>query len=222
MNGSQVSESYDARLYRAGSLAAFGYLAAQTAQELIVVASATPATALAERLAPLDHVRAFVLWLSFLVLPMAYWALSRLAASRPSWSRIGLVASLAFVGCELAYRTIDLFVVTQWAETWAAADSGTRVAMARRIAAWDELVLGWYVLLLTLHAIGTFAFALALGPRERALFATLVAYTALMALRLGAYGSTVIERACEQLYFPIVAIGFATLAVVLWRRAGGR
>jgi hypothetical protein len=212
------------RLYLVGSIASFAYAGAQVIQWAVLLVMGTSPSATAQlqaRLASLDVARAFVVWLSFWGLPIAFYALfTRVIAQRPGWARLGLGASVFFVCSELFYRTIDLFVVTQqWTVRWAAATGSARAALAGRIAVWDELVLGWYVMLLTSHFIGLAAFACAVDRRgtwtDRIASLSLAAYASVTGLRLVAYPVSALEPICAQLYFPTAVACFASTGGLL-------
>jgi hypothetical protein len=212
------------RLYLVGSIAAFAYAGAQVFQWALLLVTGPPpsaAAALQARLSSLDVARAFVVWLSFWALPITFYALyTRLIAKRPGWARLGLGASMFFVSSELFYRTIDLFVVTQhWTVRWAGATGPARAALAERIAVWDELVLGWYVMLLTAHFIGLAAFACAIDRRgawlDRVAWLSLAAYAGVTGMRLVAYPVSALEPICTQLYFPTAVACFASAGGLL-------
>jgi hypothetical protein len=203
------------QLYRVGSIAAFAYVAAQIAQRLIRIAMGDQPDPLLTRLETLDVVRASVIWLSFWALPVAFYALYRRLAGRfLHLALLGLAASLFFVACELFYRTIDLFVVTRH---WAA-----NPELAGRVALWNDVVDGWYVMLLAAHVIGLAAFAGALGLRggrlERIAAAAIAAYTLVSVMRLAAYAVPTLEPICAALYFPTAVACFAAIGVTLRQR----
>jgi hypothetical protein len=196
------------RLYLAGSVAAFTYVAAQVVQKLIRLASDAPL----DRLDALDILRASVVWLSFWGIPVAYYALYRhLAGRRPQLALLGLAASILFVVCELGYRTVDLFVVTR---RWAA----TRPDL---VGLWDQLVEGWYVALLIAHLVGLAAYACALGRRQPVAAASLGAYGLVTAMRLVAYAFVPLEPICAALYFPTAVASAAAIGATLGRAARG-
>jgi hypothetical protein len=219
------------RLYLAGGMASLAYAAAQVTQRIIRLVASAPADGVSYRLSTLDQARAAAIWLSFWVLPIAFYALFRRTVEhRPTWARLGLAASIWFVCCELCYRTIDLFVVTrQWAVRWEQASGAARTELAERIGLWNELVLGWYVMLLTAHAIGLFAFAWAIGWRgawiDRLASFFLAAYGVVSALRLVAYAVPALEPICAALYFPTavpsaIAVGALLLIAARARDPG--
>jgi hypothetical protein len=214
------------RLYLAGGVAAAFFLLALTVQEIVLAAAGDPAAGeaeLASRLSTAQLVRASLLWIGFWGLAVAFHALYvRTVSQRPYRAQVGLVASLVFVGCELSYRTIELFVITlRWTSAWAVATGDARAGLAKRIGLWDDVVGGWYVLLITAHLVGAIAFAAAVGWRgrwfDRAVFATLVGYALLLVLRLCAYLVPALAQLCNDLFFPVVASNMAALAVALLR-----
>jgi hypothetical protein len=216
------------RLHLAGGLASLAYAAAQVTQWIIRSVASAPADPLSSRLSTLDQARAFVIWLSFWALPIAIYALFRRTVEhRPNWARLGLAASIWFVCCELCYRTIGLFVVTrQWTVRWEQVSGAARAELAERIALWNELVLGWYVMLLTAHAIGLVAFACAIGWRggwiDRLACLSLAAYGGVTGLRLVAYAVPALEPICAALYFPTAVPSFVAVGALLLVAARAR
>jgi hypothetical protein len=213
-------------LFLAGGIAAFSFLVALTVQQIVLAQSHADAAAeLQSHLSVADQLRAFLLWLAFFGQPVAYYALYvHTAAQRPGSARIGLVSSLFFIACELLYRTIELFVVTrQWTAAWATSVGTAREDLAHRIALWDELVVGWYVLLLTAHLIGCVAYAGAVGWRgrwlDRATFLTLIAYALLIGLRLCSYLLPALGPVCNRIFFPVVASNLVALGALLLSEA---
>jgi hypothetical protein len=212
------------RLYLGGSISALYFLLALAVQQVVLAVAGDTGGGDAElqsRLSNAQIFRALLLWIGFWGLAVAFHALYvRTSSQHRYWARVGLATSLVFVGCELSYRTIDVFVVTlRWTAAWAVATGDARAELAKRIALWDEVVGGWYVFLITAHLIGAVAFAAAVGRRgrwpDRALFATLVGYAVLLAMRLGAYLVPALGLLSNDIFFPVVGAHLLALAVAL-------
>jgi hypothetical protein len=156
-------------------------------------------------------------------MPITFYALYRYTVERgSSWARLGLGASIWFACCDLCYRTIELWVVTRdWMARWAEASGAERAALVARIELWDELVGGWYVMLLTTHTIGLAAFAAALGSRggwlDRLAFVSQVAYAVLCGLRLVAYVVPALGPICLAVFLPTVATASVVVGALLLR-----
>lgn len=101
-----------------------------------------------------------------------------------------------------------------------------RAELAGRVAAWNQIVDGWYVMLLVAHVIGVAAFAAALGWRggrlERIAAAANAAYALITATRLAAYAVPALLPICVALYFPTALASFAAIGAVLRRPISGR
>jgi hypothetical protein len=76
---------------------------------------------------------------------------------------LGLICGVVFVGLEVTYRSVDLFVIGQhWAQQFqASTNSVERNAILQRFAVWNEIVRGWYFPLLLAHLLASCLFAFA-------------------------------------------------------------
>ena len=209
------------RLFAVAAVCAGLYLAAQTLQLILgLTLLPSPATPQAEALGrtlPAETLRAVVLLLSFFALIPVYVALAldRFRAA-PGAAVCGAIFGIMFVLLEIAYRDIDLFVVSGvWAR---AGDLG-------RLSLWDQAVSGWYLILLLSHFLSSACFALAFR-RDATRWDLLAVFSfALNALRLlgrilGGYaGVGWLATLSGPLYFPAVAVVMTLLLVWLAGRA---
>lgn len=214
--------------YRLSALCILLFLAAQSFQEIAyrfwIPATHTPADELLNYLLPVDKVRALLIMGTIvgLIVPFTVIAI-RYYKRAPLASIVGLVFGTAFIGFELAQRSIDFFVVGQgWAREFAQASGGTRDLVLQRFVRWNEIVRGWYFPLMLSYLVASCAFAMAaLTDRHRGRWYYLapVAYL-LNALRLlGRILSTFagqhwLDGLNDKLYFPIVFL--INLLVLSW------
>jgi hypothetical protein len=204
------------RLAAAGSAA---FVVAQLIQRALGLWGPRAADEILQRLLPTDQLRLALVGGTIGLLPVAYAAVylqTRRAA--PGAALLGLIAGCGFVGFELAYRSIDLLVVSR---SWApAAAAGT--LPAARFALWDELVQAWYLPLLLLHAGSSAGFAVATAARgDRWLSFALAANAVravLRSLQMNA-GLTVLAPLNAALYLPVTLACYGGLALWLTREA---
>src|SRR5271157_4114969 len=205
--------------YRLAAFFVFLFLAAQTFQELAyrlwIPATNGPADELLNYLLPIDKVRSLLIMGTIvgLIVPFAVIAL-RYRNRAPLASLIGIVFGAAFIGFELAHRSVDFFVIGQWAREFASASGSQRELVLQRFASWNEMVRGWHFPLLLSYLLASCAFAVATGTdRHRGGWYSLapLAYV-LNALRLlGRILSTFaaqrwLDGLNDKLYFPAVFV----------------
>jgi hypothetical protein len=154
--------------YVAGGLCILLFIAAQTFQELAylfwIPASHSPEDDLRTHLLPMDQVRAIVilgtvvlLIVPFIVITLRYFRVAPLA------SILGMVFGTAFIGFELAHRSMDFFVVgAKWAHQLSNVSPGAEhEAILQRFTVWNEIVHGWYFPLMLSYLFASCSFAVA-------------------------------------------------------------
>jgi hypothetical protein len=208
------------------------YLAVQTVQRIlfafVLPRPSSPLEELLLRQHPADAARALLLLASFFALVPVYVAVARLRRHRaPGAASCGVLSGLLFVAFELAYRSLDLFLVGgPWADAARASPSAAADILAR-VALWEQAVEAWYFPLLATHLASSTAFTIACWPRagdDRWHWLAAASF-GLNALRLaarllGGYaGIAPLAAFSGALYFPAVALVTALLAVWLVRRS---
>jgi hypothetical protein len=115
-------------------------------------------------LLPIDKVRAIlimctivVLIVPFVVIALRYFKIAPLA------SVLGLIFGTAFIGFELAHRSVDVFVIgAKWARQFASAPPGAgREVVLQHFAVWNEMVQGWFFPLMVSYLLASCSFAIA-------------------------------------------------------------
>jgi hypothetical protein len=200
------------------------FVAAQLVQRGLRIWGPRATDEILERLLPTDQVRLALVGGTLGLLLVTYAATYlRTRAAAPAAALLGLVGGCGFVGFELAYRSIDLVVVSRsWAVAYAAGELS-----AERFRIWDEMVRALYLPLLLLHAGSSAAFAAAV-MRARAQDRWLV-------LALGANAVRAVLRSLQMhagldalgplntaIYLPVTVACYGGLAVWLTREASGR
>jgi hypothetical protein len=222
-------------MFRIAAICAGFYLAVQTFQfvlfRLVLATGGGPVEAAIARLEPLETVRAVLLLISMFALVPVYVAIAlRCFRAAPGTALSGLIFGVAFVLFELAYRTIDLFLVSQ---VWAAAvrDGGDAAAAAlERIQLWEAAIGAWYFVLLAAHLLASICFAAAVhfqrGPDAEGRWDVLAVIAfALNAVRLvgrllGSHGGVEwLLPLSGRFYFPAVGVIMVLLTIWLARQA---
>jgi hypothetical protein len=213
--------------YLAAGLCVLAFLASQIFQEIayrfLIPSAQKPEEELTNYLRPADRVRAALVGgtIPLLVVPYATIALHYFAAA-PMASVLGLVFGLAFVGCEVAHRSIDFFLVGErWASRLSQASETERATILNRFALWGDIGRAWYFPLLLAHFLASCFFLAAmstngegsgwhrLGPAAFALNALrLIGRLASMFA-----GQKWLDGLNNRLYFPAVLVINALLAV---------
>jgi hypothetical protein len=218
-------------MYLFATLCAGFYLIAQTLQRILLLAVlpeyASPLDELLGSRAPAETLRAVAILSSmFLMVPVyAAVALRRFRRS-PGAAVCGFAFGLLFVAFEVAYRSLDLFLV---GGTWAdavRADPAAAAAVLERVALWEQAVGAWYFPLLTVHLGSTIAFTFACWPRrggDRWDWLAAAAFglngIRLAGRLLGGYGGVAWLGALSQAwYFPLVAVVMTLLTIWLARQ----
>jgi hypothetical protein len=223
------------RRYIAAGVCILLFIAAQAFQEASyrfwIPASHGPQDDLLAYLLPVDRARAILIAATIvaLIVPYAVIAL-RYVSVAPVMAMVGLVFGSAFIGFEIAHRSMDFFVVgMKWAREFAATGAGPeRNIILQRFALWNEMVQGWYFPLMLSFLLASCAFATATWKdRNRGWWYYLAPIAfGLNALRLlGRMLSTFAGQAWldglnNNLYFPAVFTINTLLAVWFFRLAG--
>lgn len=204
------------------------FLAAQAFQEYVFAAlSAAGDDAAAWRvtLDPLNRARAFVLLLSFIPLMIAYTVLcAQKVRTAPRRAFVALVFLLSFCFFELAYRSIEFFVIDGlWTRALLeSTDALVRSTMQERLEVFGDLVRGVYFPLMLTQLIGSVFLFAATVPAARAdglLRLAMAANTLRLTARLAStYGGvTWLASFNDRLYFPCVLLVMGALLAYLAR-----
>jgi hypothetical protein len=200
------------------------FVAAQLVQRGLGLWGPSASDEILKRLLPTDQLRLALVGgtIGLLLVPYAATYL-RTRAAAPGAALLGLVAGCGFVGFELAYRSVELVVVSRsWAVAYAAGGLS-----AERFRLWDEIVRALYLPLLLLHAGSSAGFAAAVGARglrgDRWLMVALGANAVravLRSLQMHA-GLDALAPFNTAIYLPVTVACYGGLAVWLVREASG-
>jgi len=203
------------------------FLAAQVFQEIAyrfwIPAARTAPEELLIYLNSFDKARALAVMAGIVVLLVPYAVLAlRYFRMRPVLSMMGLLFGAAFVGFEVAHRSLDFFVV---GGTWArqlqsVSDPGIRDEILKKFAVWSEGVHGWYFPLLMSHLLASCIFAvLTASEWSQGIWSRLATVAfALNAVRLLGRALSMfggwkwLDPLNDWLYFPAVFVINAMLA----------
>jgi hypothetical protein len=212
--------------YQVAGFCVLAFLASQIFQEVayrfLIPDAQKPEQQLANYRLPADRLRAMVVGggILFLMVPYVTIAL-RYSAQAPVASVLGLAFGLGFVGCEIAHRSLDFFLIgDRWANRFSQAADSERAAILDRFALWGDISRAWYFPLLLAHFLASCCFLTAMSSNEeRAGWQTLgPAAFALNALRLVGRlasmfaGQKWLDALNNRLYFPAVLVVNALLA----------
>jgi hypothetical protein len=212
-------------LERVGAAVFAAYALAQLFQEFVLAHAPSDSAPMAVRLAfatsALDRSRAIALYVAFLGLPFGYAAVYRRLRAR-GWAVAALWLIALFVGLELVDRAVGLVAVADWQRRWlaAGANEALRASLSARLEVVDDLETALYLPLLTAHALGALAFALALLPlRDRWSRVALAGFAlnfVRATVRIGAMqlGLHRLTPLADALYLPLTLAH--ALAVALW------
>ena len=179
------------------------------------------------RLQYADRLRGACVLLGILLLLLAYYGIAfRRLACKPATSLLALMFSILFVSTELCYRTVDLFVVSmRWAPQYFVTSSlATRGVISGRIQVWDEVVAGWYFLLLFAHLLASLFFFAATWDRTNRWNQAVAFAFSLNSVRIvgrlleGYAGQKWLEPFNTHLYYPLHLIIFGMVALWLWHQ----
>jgi hypothetical protein len=212
--------------YQVAGLCVLAFLAAQVFQEVayrfLIPAAQKPEEELANYLRPADRLRAILVGGSILLLVVPYITIAlRYRAQAPVASVLGLVFGLAFVGCEIAHRSLEFFLVgDRWASRLSQASDSERATILDRFAAWGDISRAWYFPLLLAHFLASCCFLAAMSAEGESLRwqALGPAAFALNAIRLVGRlasmfaGQKWLDALNHRLYFPAVVVINALLA----------
>ncbi len=208
------------------------FVAAQTFQSLAywlwIPAASNPQAELLTYLLRTDHIRAWAIMSTILLLIVPYAVIAmgfrRLA---PLASVLGLIFAVGFIGFEVSIRSIDYFVVGQhWArQLQAATDPAEQHRIVENFALWNDVVRACYFPLLLTYLLSSCAFAIAtwrgtglgelLGPCSFALNAL-----RLLGRLLSTFaGQAWLNAFSDSAYFPLVLVVNLMLTVWLFHLA---
>lgn len=215
---------------RLAALGAFLYVAAQVFQWLVIAfgspaAPSSPEAAVLNRLSPLAQARAFAVMASFPAVLLAYVGVAVYLLRRaPGAAITGLVFASIFVALELAYRSIDFFVVTQdWAyRLQESTDASVTASIVDRSAGWRAIVEATYFPLLLSNALASIALAAGVwgvADRSSRVLAVLLVLKALQGtgriLEIHA-GIADLSTFNFRIYFPIAIAAYGFMGIWLW------
>jgi hypothetical protein len=219
-----------ARLSSLGAVCGAGYVVAAITQRIIraffVAANALPAQAMLLRCQTADLFRATLVLLSIFMSLVVFAAIAINRVKRaPGAVLLGLASGVVFVGLEVWYRSIDLFLVSlHWAREFRDANVETvKQQLLERTTEWERLVEALYFPLLVALLLTVASFALALaGDRRRwarlaALGWTLYGTSILLRILGGYVGLGWLEPFNIRAYLPCAAAGYGLSAIWLWR-----
>ncbi|MGH9159713.1 MAG: hypothetical protein ACRD2X_06965 [Vicinamibacteraceae bacterium] len=215
--------------FRLGAIGSALYLASQLFQAVAfwwLPAATAPGEAVAVRQLPLDQARGLVVLLGFVPLLVAYAAAALAGPRRVTGTAFLAVAfSALFVGLEIGYRSIDLFLVSlQWGADYRAADAGARAAIIERIHVWEQIVVAWYFGLLLAHGAASICLAWVVRGSAAPATSAMSVLFALNALRIlartaemhgGVHGLAPLN---VVVYFPMVVLLYGTLTYWLLKQ----
>lgn len=212
-----------------GAAGAASFVVAQLLQRFYLrgaLDAREPAAAILLRLGMDDQLRSGLVLLTILALLPAYAALALATfRRRPAAALMGLLFGAGFVAAEVAYRSVDLLLVSRgWSAAFAAAGPELRATLLDRVAVWEGAVAAWYFPLLLAHGLSALAFAVAVSwgtPWDRALVVTLVANAirALGRILQMHAGLTALAPVNGALYLPVTVATYGLVAAWLVRAA---
>jgi hypothetical protein len=206
------------------------FVMAQTFQELAyrywIPASNDPQSELLTYLLRANQLSAVLVMGSILLLMFPYAVIAhKFRNVAPMASLFGMMFGFAFIACEIAARSIDLFVVGQeWARQF---EASSRETILLHFRLWNEIMRGWYFPLLLAHLLCSFAFLVA-TRRSKGLYVLAPLAFFLDGLRLigrmlGMFaGQKWLEGLSGAAYFPTVLIINLMLALWFLRLAMGK
>jgi hypothetical protein len=206
-----------------GAASFFGFAMAQCYQAFLLTGLPAPndfAATVAFDLSAPNQARLVLLFACFFAMTAGYVAACRrLGAS--GWALAGLAWIGLFLVFELLNRGFEIANVLAWERAWLASpDEAMRGKLAERINLFGELQATASLLILPCYALGSAAFALAIGGRDRwSRFARLgVALNAARAtLRFGALvlGISFLGPVSDAIFFPVMIFQYVALGVWL-------
>jgi hypothetical protein len=213
---------------RLAALGALCYVGAQVFQWMVIGVAPTPASpeeAIVNRLLPLARARSVVVMVSFPAVLLAYAGVALCALRRsPGAAIAGFAFAFMFVAVEMAYRSVDVFVVTeQWARLLH--DSGNAALTARiveRAALWREIVNALYFPLLLSNALASMALAAGVWNAMDRWCRALSALFIIKAVQAGVrilemhFGLAWLSSFNFRIYFPITISVYGFTAFWLW------
>jgi hypothetical protein len=215
------------RRYFFAGLCILLFIVAQTFQAFAywfwIPASHGPQEDLLIYLLRVDQIRALLVMGTILLLIVPYAVIAlRYIKIAPLVSALGLIFGAAFIGFEIAARSIDFFVVGQhWAhQLQTAASSADRETILHRFVMWNDMMLGWTFALRLAGFLASCTFAAATSNERAGWYRLAQTAFLLNALRLlGRLLSTFagqrwLDPLNNTLYFPAVVVSYGMLA--LW------